>query len=370
MSTTLHKLSIHGFKSIRSLGHFELRPINILIGANGAGKSNFIEAFHFLHEIIEENLQGYIKQIGNADALLYHGPKVTKEMEFMLELETAKYKVILKSNAQGDLYYGDESFYYDKIYLCRQPYKPKKSNHDDLSAALSSCIIYHFHDTSQLAGLRRPVEINQNQKLSADASNLAAYLYRIQLEWPAHYKNIRDYVRLAAPFIEDFVLRENPIRKNHIHLEWKQKNLDYIFNANHLSDGTMRFIALATALLQPSDLRPQIIIIDEPELGLHPSAIQFLAGMIKKARFDDPGQMQKHQIIISTQSPQLVSEFEPEDVVVVERKEGESVFQRLNTENLKEWLEDYSLGELWQKNIFGGKPQPELQELSQGAMTR
>lgn len=154
-------------------------------------------------------------------------------------------------------------------------------------------------------------------------------------------------VRLAAPFFDDFKLRPVPTNPELIQLEWLQKDSDYFFRASQLSDGTPRFICLATALLQPS--LPSTVLFDEPELGLHPYALTLLASLFQQAK----------QVIVSTQSAPLLSEFSPEDVIIVERAQGQSTFRRLESSDLIEWLESYTLGELWQKNVLGGRPQNE-----------
>jgi predicted ATPase len=217
---------------------------------------------------------------------------------------------------------------------------------------LSGLMAYHFHDTSATAGVRRQIAINQNGYLYPDGSNLPAFLYRLMLENSASYERIRHVVRLAAPFFADFQLRPNPLVSGMIQLEWRQKDSDYPFLASHLSDGTLRFMCLATALLQPSP--PATMLFDEPELGLHPYALTLLANLFQQA-----AKRTSQQVIVSTQSAQLVNEFEPEDIIVVERTQGESVFRRLESAKLSGWLEDYTLGELWQKNVFGGGPRNE-----------
>jgi predicted ATPase len=117
-----------------------------------------------------------------------------------------------------------------------------------------------------------------------------------------------------------------------------------------LSDGTLRFICLTTLLLQPKSLLPDTLLIDEPELGLHPFAINLLADMLQEAA-------ESKQVIVSTQSVELLNAFQPEDVVVVQREEDASVFKRLDKAALSDWLaDDYSLGELWKRNILGGRP--------------
>lgn len=221
----------------------------------------------------------------------------------------------------------------------------------NLCDAISRWVAYHFHDTSLLSGVRRQRAINDNEVLREDGENLAAFLYRIGRTDPRSYSQIRDVVRLAAPFFDDFRLRpaENP---DLIELEWRQKGADYNFKPHQLSDGTLRFICLATALLQPDP--PPTMLFDEPELGLHPYALTLLGALFSQA--PDVSR----QLIVSTQSEQLLNEFSPEDVVVVERANGESVFRRLEEAGLSEWLKEYSLGKLWLKNILGGRPRPEV----------
>jgi predicted ATPase len=222
--------------------------------------------------------------------------------------------------------------------------------------AVSSWVVYHFHDTSATAGVRRQGPVNDNVSLRPNADNLAAYLYSLQSTHPAIYGKIRDIVRLAAPFFDDFKLRPVATNPELIQLEWSQKDSDYLFRPSQLSDGTLRFICLATALLQPS--LPATVLFDEPELGLHPYALTLLANLFQQAARSSWDYISK-QVIVSTQSAPLLNEFVPEDVIVVERSQGQSTFRRLESAHLSEWLQEYTLGELWQKNVLGGRPQNE-----------
>jgi len=189
---------------------------------------------------------------------------------------------------------------------------------------------------------------------------LAAFLFRIRQTNPIEYEKIRDIVRLAAPFFDDFKLRPVPTNPELIQLEWLQKDSEYPFRASQLSDGTLRFICLATALLQP--FTPSTVLFDEPELGLHPYALTLLANLFQQA-----ANRYASQVIVSTQSAPLLNEFAPEDVVVVERFQGQSTFRRLDSGELSEWLKEYTMGELWQKNVLGGRPRNE--ESPQPAVT-
>ena len=209
--------------------------------------------------------------------------------------------------------------------------------------------LYHFHDTSRSAVVKQIHGVNDNEYLREDARNLAAFLYRLKNHHEAHYKRIVKTVQLVAPFFGDFHLRPTVDNKEKIQLEWTEAGQDIPFFASALSDGSLRFICLATVLLQPAEFMPATILIDEPELGLHPFAIAVLGGLIKSAAG-------KHQLIVSTQSVELVNEFDADDLIVVDKRGGASIFKRLNSEDLAEWLGEYSLGELWKKNLLGGRP--------------
>ncbi len=367
----IRQLTIEGFKSIRKLEDFELRPLNVLIGANGAGKSNFVGFFHLLRQLIDQNLQLAVAREGGADTCLFLGPKVTERVTAKLRFGSNGYEFELVPTADNRLVFAREVAVFWGDYgtaLTRMgsghPEAKLKERKDDpgvrgaalgvshyVYESVSSWVVYHFHDTSSTAEVRRQGAINDNEALRASAENLASFLYRIRETNRSEYERIRDVIRLAAPFFDDFKLRPVPDKPDLIQLEWLQRGSDYPFRASQLSDGTLRFICMAVALLQPE--LPSTILFDEPELGLHPYALTLLANLFQQAT------QRYSQVIVSTQSAPLLSEFAADDVIIVERTEGESTFQRLDPDHLSAWLEDYSLGELWQKNVLGGKPQPE-----------
>ena len=370
MSDTIKRLTVEGFKSIRKLEDFELRALNVLIGANGAGKSNFVAFFRLLREIIDQRLQQTVAIEGGADAQLYLGPKVTLRVRGGFAFGANSYEFVLAPTNDNRFIFAQEAVSFTGMYHSRQilgsghlEAKLKERKDDPgktgrhgvpwyVYDAVSRWVVYHFHDTSPEAGVRRQGAINDNEYLRPNAENLAAFLYRLQQTHPADYARIRDVVRLAAPFFDDFKLRPVVDKPELIQLEWLQKDSDYPFRPSQLSDGTLRFICLAAALLQPSP--PATMLFDEPELGAHPHALTLMANLFQQA-----AKRPSRQVIVSTQSAPLVNEFEPEDVIVVERTQGESVFRRLESAKLSGWLEDYGLGELWQKNVFGGGPRNE-----------
>jgi predicted ATPase len=360
--TKLDKIKIQGFKSIRDV-EFELHNINILIGPNGAGKSNFIGAFKMLNNIVEQNLQVYVGKSGGAERLLHFGSKETPSISMRAWFGVNGYSFELAHTDEDSFIFEDETAYfygagYDRPHesspcrghresLIRKKAEEEGKAYKYAFKALESWRIYHFHDTSDTAKMKKAADLNDNSVLRHDASNLPAFLYYLEKKHVNHFENIVDTIRLVAPFFDRFNLKPLLLAEDKIELEWRQNGTDAYFNAASLSDGTLRFICLATLLLQPN--LPTTILLDEPELGLHPYAITILSELLKSAAT-------KTQVVVSTQSVTLVNQFAPKDIVVVEMPENETVMSRLSREKIEGWMEEYALGELWEKNIFGGRP--------------
>ena len=363
----LDRIEVSGFKSIREL-KLDLRPLNVLIGANGSGKSNFIAIFELLNHVVRGSFQLFVAKGGGAESFLYYGQKSTEEIQIRLVFGPNAYSCTWVPAINDTLVFGDETtFYHSQGYPRPYSYTVGSGHRESrLSGAaiysprnvesyvldnLKSWNVYHFHDTSESAPVKKSRDISDNLYLRPDASNLAAFLYLLQQTKKQHYEAIRDIIRLVTPFFDDFLLRPHPENENMIRLEWREKGSDYPFQAYHLSDGTLRFICLATLLLQPE--LPSTILIDEPELGLHPYAIVILASLMKSTA-------KRTQLIISTQSVSLVNQFDAEDLLIVKRNEHdnryETVIERVDPERLDAWLEEYALGELWEKNVLGGRP--------------
>lgn len=361
----LDSLTIHGFKSIRHLQHLKLNDLNVLIGANGVGKSNFVSYFRMLHEQVEGRLQAWLLKQGGADRVLTYGVKETSKLRSGLSFVSNHqygYSTILEPTLDEAFIIQSESVSVADHEFSHASFKESQLSQVDKTLAteerearkvvydfLSKITVFHFHDTSDTAAVKRVGAVHDNEYLRSDAGNLAAYLFKLQRETPDVYAQIRKTVRLAVPFFDDFVLKPTQLSsgEEQIRLLWKQSDSDYPLWPSQLSDGSIRFICLVTALLQPNP--PSTIIIDEPELGLHPYAITFLGALLRSAS-------KRMQVIVSTQSVPLLNEFELDDLIVVEREDGTSVFKRLDAAQFENWLEDYSVGELWEKNIIGGRP--------------
>lgn len=383
---TLEKIEVSGFKSIEKM-ELELGRINVLIGANGAGKSNFISVFDLIASVRNERFQFYVSKSGGSNTLLHYGSKRTPFASFTFKFKSEedvvheiewKYKIQIGDISSDTLYFEKESIEFLQVSKSNQPTEIsfhtgigqketefwennpniKIDKHSkafvtqiarDMKLILNQCEGYQFHDTSSTAKIKRTGRIGDNYYLRSDGGNLAAYLYMLQETKPAHYRRIISTIRLAAPDFDDFVLRPEKLNEESILLYWQDKKFDYLLGPHQISDGLLRFMALTTLLLQPEEDLPKLIIIDEPELGLHPYAINLLGSLIRKV---------SHycQVIIATQSVNLIDQFDTEDIIVVDRKDGASYFKRLDSKELEGWLKEYSLSELWEKNVIGGGP--------------
>lgn len=366
MAAQLDYVSVAGFKSIASVERLVLRSINIIIGPNGSGKSNLIGVFAFLHAIREGRLQDYVRKAGGAEQVLHFGSKTSPEIRIHISFgnEVNQYRIRLRPTDDDSLYPElEQALFWDKSRYAA-PYddvlspKGREAGISDsnvkrtaswVRTRLDSWRIFHVHDTSTTSPLRKTAQVNDNSYLRSDGSNLPAFLFLLQQKHAEAYDLIRRTVQRMAPFFDDFLLRPDSLNEDAIRLAWKHRDSDQYFGAATLSDGTLRFIALATLLLQPEQYRPSVVLVDEPELGLHPYAITLLASLLKQAATQT-------QVIVSTQSPLLLDHFQPEDVLVANRVNGGSTLERLDPTKLAGWLETYSLGQLWEKNELGGRP--------------
>lgn len=356
----LSRITISGFKSIKHCD-ITFRKINVLIGSNGAGKSNFISAFTLLQNILSQNLQVFAAQSG-MNSFFYNGRKITDKIDFEVYFGNNSYGFSLIPTDDNRLIFAKEYFGYhgrweneSNVSRGSTESQWQTGAHNSIDENVIPILekqnwrVYHFHDTGRHAKVKQEHNISNNKVLMNDAGNLAAFLYRLKNHYERNYAEIVRTIQLVAPYFADFVLEPQEGNEEQIVLKWQQKGCEDIFNASQLSDGTLRFICLSTLLLQPHSLQPATIIIDEPELGLHPYAITIFAEMVRQLS-------DEKQLIISTQSVEMLNEFDVEDVIVVDRSKDGSTFKRLNENELEVWLEeDYALGELWKKNILGGR---------------
>ena len=364
----LERITLKGFKSIRDLTDFEPRSRTVLIGPNGAGKSNFISFFRMMSWALSgpDKLALHVSQQGGSRRLLHDGPARTREIESELTIRAPagrnQYAFRLFHAAGDTLVFADERYRFSRSGRPGEAdWKSTGAGHRDprlLAAAaddktadiirtlLQKIVVYQFHNTSDTARIRGKWSVSDDRWLKEDAANLAPVLHRLRKQHGRYYQRIVDTVRLVLPLFSDFELEPD---NGHLLLGWRERDSDEVFSASQASDGFLRIVALITLLLQPADGLPDVLILDEPELGLHPSAVNIVGGLIRAAA-------ETIQVIAATQSVALVDCFDPEDIVVVERPDRASTFKRLEPAALKDWLDEYSLSELWEKNVIGGRP--------------
>lgn len=362
----LKSFSIKGYKTIKEINNFEPQPINILIGPNGAGKSNFISFFKFLSWMLNSDgkLQEHVAYLGGANDILHDGVDTTKSIDAEIAIQTEKglneYKFSLMFAKPDKLVFREEKYRFSRTGMLNEAKwsscgvgheEAKLPEVDNLTATsiltlLRKLIVYQFHNTSDTAPMRLKWSAADGRWLKQNGENLGSFLYRIQKEEKAYYTRIIKYIRLVLPFFDDFDLYEE---FGQILLRWKEKGTNKSFNAGQASDGMLRTISLISLLAQNPKALPTVLFLDEPELGLHPSAIDAVAGLIKAASAHC-------QVFVATQSISLVNNFELDDLVVIDRKGRNSEYHRPDAENLQTYLEEFSTGQIWEKNIIGGRP--------------
>lgn len=356
----MDKISIRGYKSFKILD-LELNRVNILIGANGAGKSNFLSFFEFLNALYEQRLTEFVGLRGGTEKFMFEGPKETTEIYAKLTFGGNRYSFTLKEGMGNFIFTSEKIGYTSKMGVINNDKDIAKFGNesalrdygglrrgDYIKRYLGGIKKYHFHDTGRTSPFTRTCNIdNDKYFLYSNGENIAAFLYNIKKEYPVTYKKIVMVIRSVAPFFNDFYFNAND--NGDVRLQWRDRYSETIYGPTDLSDGTIRFIALVTLFLQPKPSK--VIIIDEPELGLHPFAISKLAGLIRSVA------QKGCQVVIATQSAELISNFEPEDIITVNQVDGASSLQRLDSRLLSSWLDEYTLGDLWKQNILnGGQP--------------
>lgn len=372
----LEKVSISGFKSIGERIDLSFGDVTVFLGANGSGKSNLVSFFRMMNHISTGALQKYVAESGMASSILHFGSDTTRTVRFSFDFCNGEWRDSYDATLS---FYAPDGLFFTEETICAQkkgygnPIRetlPSAGQMESqlkrrdaantafvnarsaISAMLGDCRAFQFHNTFPASPIRTSCYIDQGAYLRGDAGNLPAFLLSIKNNAPDYYDRIVCAVQGIVPQFRDFSLSPSVRDPNRILLNWTgEAGLEYVFGPHQLSDGSIRFIALAALLLQPERSLPSVVVLDEPELGLHPAAIEALAGMIDTAS-------RNCQVVIATQSAELASYFEPKDICVVEydQESRSSSFRPLPVESLAEWLKDYSIAELWEKNVIGGRP--------------
>ncbi|MBN1165696.1 MAG: AAA family ATPase [Methanospirillaceae archaeon] len=369
----IESVSIKGYMSIREQ-NILLSRLNILIGANGAGKSNILKVFTLLSAMMAGNLQEFVSFAGGANALLSRRTDSGNSISFHVTGFLQDYRCVLVPDNRDHLLIQSEELITNAEWKQSPESSGKKNSlesgvreesryaipcdtvslksicdNPDYPSLITALYCLKAYQMAQIHQLDSPSRVHPPLPLlEPDAGNLACVIADLYAQYPENYSYIRDCIRLAVPFFDDFSITCPDEQKGSVHtLGWREHNTEYTFPMQDLSDGIRRFIVLATILNSP--VLPPVIIINEPEAGLHPYAIRILAAMVRSAAV-------RTQVIIATQSVTFIDTCGPNDLLVVGRSEGETVVTKINDDEIGEWLADYSLGELWEHNIIGGRP--------------
>ena len=370
----LESLSIRGFRSLADVELADLGGATVLIGANGSGKSNVVRFFEMLSWMLRsQKLEEFVARRGGADDQLFMGSKVTPRMEADIRLRTPRginyYSFALSHGAPDRFVFTEERLRFSRSGVERQPpWQSVGSGHTEakIRAAargqvpevdaktagvihhlLKDCGTFQFHDTSASASMKQRWDVSDSRGLRSDGGNLAAVLFRLERDCPDRFEWVQDNIRRVLPSFDHFVIEDEHGR---VLLRWRGTASDKTFGAHLTSDGSLRFFALVTLLSLPPEMLPSVAFIDEPELGLHPAAVTLIGSMIQSLASE-------RQIIVATQSPQLVDCFDLGEIVVMELEDSRTVARRTSRSDYERWLnEDYTTGELWQMNLLGGRP--------------
>lgn len=371
-NTFIESINISGFKSLTDI-NLSLGKSNLLIGSNGSGKSNILCFFKMLKFMHKDSLRGFVEQQGGADDLLFGGIRTTEKLKAKIGIRTKygliEYEFTLKLTAVDSLICDEEIYIFDKngqkitlhcypgvigsgfgTTIDRTNYTSDPTGKEivrTVSKFLKKLTIYQFNDTSEKSSFNIKRDYQDNNFLHFDGGNLAAVLFRLEQDDRKRYDFICQQIARVLPVFDRFTIDES---FGKVLLRWKANFIDKTFGPHLTSDGSLRFFALVTLLNLPKEMLPNVLLLDEPELGLHPKAVILIGNMINR--------VSNHvQTLVATQSPLLVDQFDVEEVTVLDLKNGCTKCRKLELEDYKHWLDDdFSIGDLWLKNVIGGRP--------------
>lgn len=360
------EVSIRGFRSLKSVENLPLPQLSVLIGANGVGKSSFIRFFEMLGWMLRsQRLQDFVILHGGGDDQFFMGSRTTPEIHAELTIETEMgrndYRFTMAHLSAGDTLMLTEEAYrfsapqkgpgagWSRLQnLGRESSLPEQNNRtaQTLVWLLRQCATFQFHDTSAKASIRQRWDVGDSARLRSDGGNLAAVLLDLKERDHPRYRQIVRQIQRVFPTLDDFVLE--PV-SDKVLLRWRSKYSDKTFGAHLTSDGSLRLFCLITLLSMPSERLPDVLFLDEPELGLHPHAITLIAEMMKRVA-------QTRQVFIATQSPFMVDCFALENIIVAESDNGATNLRNLPRDKYQSWLDDdYQVSDIWLKTPIGGQ---------------
>ena len=384
------RIHVQGFRRLHDVD-LKLRPLNVLIGANGCGKTSLLDVFTLLSASASGELKATLGEYGGLDPNLTALSSIPGEkapfMRFELDrtsddFPVVKYAISLK--ARGTAYHIPEERLTQHIDESKpEPMKHIESTHgrvryfdpgekglkapewehDPTESALSqvlkmyqqperfrqvlgSSTHYHVLDVGVRAPVRLPQKMQEASLPGQDGEDLLPCLYWMREAAPERFEVIEDTLRVAFPAFER--LNFPPVASGMLAMSWKETTSKSPFFAHQLSEGTLRFLWLVTLLYSPG--LTEVTLIDEPEVSLHPELLSILADCMRDAA-------RRTQLIVATHADRLVRFLKPEEVVTFDvEEEGASTATRAEDLDLDAWLKEYTLDQVWQHGRMGGRP--------------
>ncbi len=377
----IKKIKITGFRRLHDI-EIRMRPIMVMIGANGVGKSSFLDAVSLLSASASGTLNKSLSKLGGVVDICTRG--LSEKLVFEVEMDCPGYEPLhyqLEIETKGQGYtIAFEQLSQNRGY--NQPFKHIESHHTDikyfdiedqhlvrpdwehnplesslsqvpkmfkqpeeLRQTLSSVTQYHVLDVGPRAPVKLPQQMKPALLPGEDGEDLVPFLYNLRETDRDRFEAIEDTLRAAFPDFE--YLNFPPAAAGMLSLTWKEKSFRYPMYAHQLSEGTLRFLWLISLLQSPN--LSTVTMIDEPEVSLHPELLSLLADLMREAS-------QRTQIVVATHSDRLIRFLAPKEVVVMDVEENGCALARwADTMDLDEWLEDYSLDEVWRIGRMGGR---------------
>ena len=374
MLERIESVHVKGFRSLADLKLDSIPNPMVLLGANGAGKSNLMRFFGLLRAMHSLRAGEFVLREGGADDQLYAGSKQTPQIEATVSAWTrlgrSEFSFALKYTSEDRFAVVNEriSQLEDRLDAPRPHAHPvtESSPHHratessfflaarstadprvkEAADVIGDCWGYQFHDTSRDAPIKKRWDVDDSHRLLEHGGNLGPILLRLREHHFSKYQLICRRIRQVLPEFDDFQLDEDYGKTI---LRWRGKDTGKTMGAHLTSDGSLRCFCLLTLLSLPDEALPRIILLDEPELGLHPFATSVISHLVKSLSH-------RRQVIVATQSPHFVDAFGLDEIVVLEMRDGRTEAKRFNEEDFSQWRDDYSSGDLWWSNLLGGYP--------------
>lgn len=379
----INHIKVSGFRRLKEID-LPVRPLMVLIGANGVGKTSLLDVFSLLSSSASGGLSATMSEMGGITSVLTRDDAETlslfvdmavpsyRPIEYDIHLvpKGVSYAISYEMLSQArdgysgrfkhiESYDGDIRYFeIDKEQLVRPSWEhdpletslyqvPKMFRQpEELRRILGSVTRYHALDVGQRAPVKLPQQMKPANLPGAHGEDLVPYLYYLRESNRNRYETIEDTLRVAFPTFE--CLNFPPVAAGMLAMTWKDKGFNKPFFMQELSEGTLRFLWLVSLLQSPG--LSTITMIDEPEVSLHPELLGILADLMREAA-------NRTQLVIATHSDRLIRFLKPGEVVVMDNDlDGYTSATWGDKLDLEEWLNEYSLDEVWRMGRMGGRP--------------